>query len=412
MTWTPVHLPKLDLEQVGRRDARRPLVVVVGPDAAGVERVGRSLAAATTHIVPGEVTAGLCTLVVGWDLGTPELGPPALSSAESWLTCVRLLLLRLLPPGQGTTVLACPGPVWQLMYLRRLLPDASFVLDWSQGDDEEWDDRLPELRHEDDTLATEGCTVTPPRSPPVAVSTGRPTTGERSVVLVGSGRSGTTWLHNLVCASEHVAGTSLGETSVFGLLDRLWAALGAGSSSQAALRALRCFVREALVDALDPTGTRLVCEKTPQHSWHIPLIRHLLPEARFVHVIRDGRDVAMSLHALDAGYDGLAGAGRFWARLVHTVAAELDGDERAAVLTYERLLADPVTEVVALWSAWGLTASSADLAQLEGRIAVQVTPLPSRRAPGSERWRELPPTELAALDAAIGRALRRCGYLA
>jgi hypothetical protein len=37
-------------------------------------------------------------------------------------------------------------------------------------------------------------------------------------------------------------------------------------------------------------------DKTPAHSFHIPLLRSLFPQARFIHVLRDGRDATVSAY--------------------------------------------------------------------------------------------------------------------
>jgi hypothetical protein len=43
-------------------------------------------------------------------------------------------------------------------------------------------------------------------------------------------------------------------------------------------------------------GKRRWCEKTPQHVQHLAALAELFPAAKFVHVIRDGRDCAASFH--------------------------------------------------------------------------------------------------------------------
>ena len=44
----------------------------------------------------------------------------------------------------------------------------------------------------------------------------------------------------------------------------------------------------------DPTTITAIGDKTPAHSFHIDILRVLFPEARFIHMLRDGRDVAVS----------------------------------------------------------------------------------------------------------------------
>ena len=46
----------------------------------------------------------------------------------------------------------------------------------------------------------------------------------------------------------------------------------------------------------DPAGAnvRAVGDRTPEHANTIPVLRHLYPDASFIHVIRDGRDGAVS----------------------------------------------------------------------------------------------------------------------
>ena len=53
-------------------------------------------------------------------------------------------------------------------------------------------------------------------------------------------------------------------------------------------------------------------DKTPLYVRHMRLIQSLLPEARFVHIIRDGRDVALSHKGLWFGPDSIEEAARWW----------------------------------------------------------------------------------------------------
>jgi hypothetical protein len=87
---------------------------------------------------------------------------------------------------------------------------------------------------------------------------------------------------------------------------------------------------------------RFLVEKSPRHGHHIPFINELFPTARFVHVVRDGRDVAVSVRA----------ASRSWApdwrgdvaRSVWTSAADWR-NSLAAVRAATPAVADRLLEV-------------------------------------------------------------------
>ncbi|MBW2201509.1 MAG: sulfotransferase [Deltaproteobacteria bacterium] len=44
------------------------------------------------------------------------------------------------------------------------------------------------------------------------------------------------------------------------------------------------------------TGSRIVVDKSPRNSLKIPFIMRIFPQARFIHLLRDGRDVTLSIH--------------------------------------------------------------------------------------------------------------------
>lgn len=55
-------------------------------------------------------------------------------------------------------------------------------------------------------------------------------------------------------------------------------------------------IRHDFVRYKKKTGTRIIVDKSPRNSLKIPFIREIFPRARFVHILRDGRDVTLSIH--------------------------------------------------------------------------------------------------------------------
>lgn len=164
-----------------------------------------------------------------------------------------------------------------------------------------------------------------------------PPTGKPSIVfLIGAPRSGTTWLQSLLGA--HPAIVTPQETDLFSTfispLQTWWDRQLARPEDQQQARRnkglpavlddeqftamlARCIdqVLDA-IGALDPTASVIV-EKSPSHSRHTELITKYIPDAAFIHIIRDGRDVIASLQSASSGW------GRHWAPANLKKAAEV-----------------------------------------------------------------------------------------
>ncbi|MGI8773750.1 MAG: sulfotransferase family protein [Actinomycetota bacterium] len=96
--------------------------------------------------------------------------------------------------------------------------------------------------------------------------------------ILGTASSGSNWVYEVLTAHPEVAGTR--ESWLFEDL--------AGAPPEEA----RSRSTEVLSEALGP-GHRFVVEKSTAHIFRAGEIFAAWPEARFVHVLRDGRDVAI-----------------------------------------------------------------------------------------------------------------------
>jgi hypothetical protein len=178
-------------------------------------------------------------------------------------------------------------------------------------------------------------------------------------------------------------------------------------------------------------GKRLVGDKTPHYVRSLPTLHALWPRARFVHLIRDGRDVCLSV--LNWGKVAVRGGSvaRFSAWEEHPVstaalwwewqvrlgreAGESLGPELYHELRYEALVDDPVVQCRALCAFLGVPYDDRMLRFHEGRTREE----PSRDAkkswrpvtPGLRNWRsEMPEEDLARFEAAAGGLLDELGY--
>lgn len=138
----------------------------------------------------------------------------------------------------------------------------------------------------------------------------------KHVFLVGCPRSGTTWLQVLLAQHPQVA--TARETHLFNgylkHLDRWWKVWKAHPDhvglaelfSEAEYYELCSRFVKGVMDkiyASNPAAT-VVLEKTPNHVRHGPLIVKLLPQAYFIHIVRDPRGTVNSLCAAGRSWGG------------------------------------------------------------------------------------------------------------
>jgi Sulfotransferase family len=131
----------------------------------------------------------------------------------------------------------------------------------------------------------------------------------KHVFIVGCPRSGTTWTHLLLAQHPGVATTR--ETHLFdnylGRLSQSWelyksrpATVGLTLllSDEEFYGLCRDFGLSVLrkIAATNEVAT-VILEKTPQHVRYAPFILKLIPDAYFIHVVRDPRSVVSSLRA-------------------------------------------------------------------------------------------------------------------
>src|SRR5918999_2907974 len=167
-------------------------------------------------------------------------------------------------------------------------------------------------------------------------------------------------------------------------------------------------------------GKRRWGDKTPHYVYHVDLLLRVWPRARFVVLVRDGRDVDLSLRRMPFGPNNAWAAAQWWARGIR--AGERAQREHAdAVITvrYEDLVRDPEREVPRICEFLGLAYAPAML-ELERADRSRIVPdqmswFPTlfdginTRAAG--RWRrEMSARDRRVFEALAGPELARFGY--
>jgi hypothetical protein len=169
----------------------------------------------------------------------------------------------------------------------------------------------------------------------------------------------------------------------------------------------------------------LVGDKTPRYVRHLPTLSELWPRAKFVHVIRDGRDVCLS--ALE-WRKGATGFSTFTEDPISTIGAWWEWNVRLGreggsglapglyhELRYEALVADPERESIRLCEFLEIPYDPSMLRFHEGRMRDDPH-LSAKKAwkpvtPGLRSWRaQMPRGDVIRFEAVAGALLDELGY--
>lgn len=260
--------------------------------------------------------------------------------------------------------------------------------------------------------------------------------------VIGAPRSGTSWLHQMLAAHPSIAAMESEELTVFSRYLAPWSRnfqLEIQNNAAGKWRqGLPCLLSEqefdasmlGLVDqvytklrARNPQATHLL-DKHPNYSKHLPLIDRLLPQSRFIHIIRDGREVAVSMMSVRkrVGHSPgeVRGAAREWYRCLTMARADGErlGPQRYLEVRYESLMKDTATELERVLRFSGLPVDPAFVERIskEHHISVrQVSKgdatLNALRAQPGAIWREkMSVSERWIFDRMVGGLLNQLGY--
>ena len=252
-----------------------------------------------------------------------------------------------------------------------------------------------------------------PQPPPVsAADWERLVTGWSAPGVIGAtGGSGTRVLARVVRQAGMYVGADLNRSEDaldFAAFSDCWIdPHERGETTAAMVEELRALVARQHAEAKGrPWGW-----KEPRSLYLLDMLAEQLPGLRFLHVVRDGRDMALSSNQVQLRKHGAAVLGSsdepealrsiaLW-REVNLRAADAGGllGEHYLLLRFEDLCAEPAARVAEVLRFFGLDGDAE-------RIAAEEVQAP----PTLGRWREADPELRAALEARAGDALRRFDY--
>jgi hypothetical protein len=201
------------------------------------------------------------------------------------------------------------------------------------------------------------------------------------IFIIGSLKSGTTWLqimlgaHPLVCTTVeqtlfdryipswvdiwHKETQNINVKGINKGLPFLWTS---DEFSDFLLEFIDKVYAKVLINNPDATH---ILDKNPMYSFSVELIHELLPNARFIHLIRDGRDVAVSMMAarrnIGYGPSSFINSVETWQKYVSAAMKAEIYQDKYLEIRYEDLLINGVSTLQNVFNFCKIPITSEDL---------------------------------------------------
>jgi hypothetical protein len=173
----------------------------------------------------------------------------------------------------------------------------------------------------------------------------------------------------------------------------------------------------------NPRATHIL-DKHPANARHMSLIDDLLPNSRFIHIIRDGREGVVSMISANRrvgfGSGNVQKACQSWATSIKEArrAGATLGAERYMELRYEDLVGDTVNKLSELFHFCGLPITPEEVELIAQRNHISVKQVSQgdrslnalRGTPGAIWKNRLTLEERYIMDRSVGKLLRSLNY--
>jgi hypothetical protein len=160
-------------------------------------------------------------------------------------------------------------------------------------------------------------------------------------------------------------------------------------------------------------------DKMPSYVLHLPQLAALFPEGRFVHIVRDGRDVVRSSLAFPNNRSSLPSLALSWGARVKVGrrAGRALGAARYLEVRYEELVTEPARVLADVLAFLDLPYDAAVLHSHERKLPDRLAVHPAHQrlaeplSPSKRTWREtMSPREVELVEALVGDVLDELGY--